>query len=98
MRKDSSVIAFPKWVSLNKEIAHLHAPTNIPRVLESIDCLNQEDPTTKTGVRIYIQTMFWIPFQVAYVMPNSIGGSRPNQMNVTFIWFHILMNVYQMLR
>jgi hypothetical protein len=97
MRK-GSVIAFPKWVSFNEEIAHLHAPTNIPQLLESIDCPIKKDPTTKTGVRLYIETMFWILFQAVYVMPTSIGGSRPNQMNVAFIWFPILMNVYQMLR
>jgi hypothetical protein len=39
MRKDSSVIGFPKWVSSKEEIAHLPAPTNIPQLLESIDCL-----------------------------------------------------------
>jgi hypothetical protein len=39
VRKDSSVISFCKWVSLDEEIAHLHAHTNIPQLLESIDCL-----------------------------------------------------------
>jgi hypothetical protein len=47
MRKDSSVIAFPKWVSLNEEIAHLHAPTNIPQLLESIGCLIKKIPQQK---------------------------------------------------
>ncbi|CAK9203224.1 unnamed protein product [Sphagnum troendelagicum] len=47
MRKDSSVIAFPKWVSSNEEIAHLHAPTNIPQLLESIDCLIKKIPQQK---------------------------------------------------
>ncbi|KAH8940993.1 hypothetical protein BDL97_14G013800 [Sphagnum fallax] len=49
MRKDSSVIAFLKWVSSNKEIAHLHAPTNIPQLLESIDCLIKKIPQQKDG-------------------------------------------------
>jgi hypothetical protein len=44
MRKDSSVIAFPKWVSFNEEVAHLHAPTNIPQLLESIDYLIKQFP------------------------------------------------------
>jgi hypothetical protein len=37
MRKDSSVIPFWKWVSINEEIAHFQLP--IPQLLESIDCL-----------------------------------------------------------
>jgi hypothetical protein len=49
MRKDSSEIVFPKWVSFNKEIAHLHAPTNIPQLLESIDCLVKKIPQQKQG-------------------------------------------------
>jgi len=49
MRKDSSVIAFPKWVSSNEEIAHLHAPTNIPQLLESIGCLIKKIPQQKLG-------------------------------------------------
>jgi len=48
MRKDS-VIAFPKWVSFYKEIAHLHAPTNIPQLLENIDCLIKKIPQQKQG-------------------------------------------------
>jgi hypothetical protein len=39
VRKDSSVISFWKWVSLDEEIAHLHVHTNIPQLLESIDYL-----------------------------------------------------------
>ncbi|KAH8940983.1 hypothetical protein BDL97_14G013500 [Sphagnum fallax] len=49
VRKDSSVIAFPKWVSFNEEIAHLHAPTNIPQLLESVDCLIKKIPQQKQG-------------------------------------------------
>jgi hypothetical protein len=49
MRKDSSVIAFPKWVSFNKEIANLHAPTNIPQLLESTDCLIKKILQQKQG-------------------------------------------------
>jgi hypothetical protein len=49
IRKDSSVIAFPKWVSLNEEIAHLHAPANIPQLLESIDCLIKKILQQKQG-------------------------------------------------
>ncbi|CAK9203201.1 unnamed protein product [Sphagnum troendelagicum] len=49
MRKDSTVIVFPKWVSLYKEIAHLHAPTNIPQLLESIDCLIKKILQQKQG-------------------------------------------------
>ncbi len=97
MRK-GSVIAFLKWVSFNEEIAHLPAPTNIPQLLENIDCLIKKIPQQKQGVRLYIEIMFWIPFQVVSVMPTSIVGSRPNQMNMAFIWLHILMNVHQMLR
>ncbi|CAN5958715.1 unnamed protein product [Sphagnum jensenii] len=37
IRKDSSVIPFWKWVSINEEIAHFHPP--IPQLLESIDFL-----------------------------------------------------------
>jgi len=44
VRKDSSVISFRKWVSLDEEIAHLHAHTNIPQLLESIDCLIKKIP------------------------------------------------------
>jgi len=52
MRK-GSVTAFPKWVSLNEKIAHLHAPTNIPQLLESIDCLIKKIPQQKQGAIIY---------------------------------------------
>jgi len=34
---------------LNEEIAHLHAPTNIPGVLESIDCPIKKIPQQKQG-------------------------------------------------
>ncbi|KAH9540572.1 hypothetical protein CY35_14G012200 [Sphagnum magellanicum] len=53
MRKDSSVIAFPKWVSCNKEIAHPHAPTNIPQLLESIGCLIKKIPQQKQGYHYF---------------------------------------------
>ncbi|CAK9203205.1 unnamed protein product [Sphagnum troendelagicum] len=44
IRKDSSVIAVPQWLS-----AHLHALRSIPQLLESIDCLIKEIPQQKPG-------------------------------------------------
>jgi len=70
MRKDSSVIAFPKWVSYNEDISHLHAPTNIPQLLESIGCLIKKIPQQKQGYGFlgpflgpYPQTGFGFLFQ-----------------------------------
>ncbi len=57
MRKDS-VIAFPKWVSFKEEIAHLHAPTNIPQLLESIDCLIKKIPQQKQGYDFILKPCF----------------------------------------
>jgi hypothetical protein len=62
MRK-GSVIAFPKWVSFNKEIAHLHAPTNIPGVLESIDCPIKKIPQQKQGYDYILKPCFGFLFK-----------------------------------
>jgi hypothetical protein len=64
MRKDSSVIAFPKWGSLYKEIAHLHAPTNIPQLLESIDCLIEKILQQKQGYDYTVYPVFESLFTV----------------------------------
>jgi len=63
MRKDSSVIAFPKWVSSNEEIAHLHAPTNIPQLLESIGSLIKKIPQQKQGYHRFRKPGFEFLFQ-----------------------------------
>jgi len=65
MRKDSSVIPFWKWVSINEEIAHIHAPTNIPQLLESIDCVIKKilqqkqgyDSTSKLDCEFYFMSV-----------------------------------------
>jgi hypothetical protein len=69
VRKDSSVIAFLKWVSFNKEIAYLHAPTNIPQLLERIDCLIEEIQQQEQGHHYRSQSLFevllqWRPFHI----------------------------------
>ncbi len=62
MRK-GSVIAFLKWVSFNEEIAHLHAPTNIPQLLESIDCLIKKIPQQKQGYDYMLKPCFGFLFK-----------------------------------
>jgi len=62
MRK-GSVIAFPKWVSFNGEIAHLHAPTNIPQLLESIDCPIKKIPQQKQGDDYILKPCFGFLFK-----------------------------------
>ncbi len=68
VRKDSSVISFRKWVSLDEEIAHLHAHTNISQLLESIDCLIEKilqqkpkvDYTSYQVLRnVFLLSIFW---------------------------------------
>jgi hypothetical protein len=62
MRK-GNVIAFPKWVSDNEEIAHLHAPTNIPQLLENIDCLIKKIPQQKQGYDYIMKPCFGLLFK-----------------------------------
>jgi hypothetical protein len=72
MRKDSSVIPFRKWVSINEEIAHFHRP--IPELLESIDCLIKKilqqnqgyDDTLKPVFEVFflLGTYFRYPWEV----------------------------------
>ncbi len=62
MRKDS-VIAFPKWVSFSEEIAHLPAPTNIPQLIESIDCLIKKIPQQKQGYDYILKPCFEFLFK-----------------------------------
>jgi hypothetical protein len=65
MRKDSSVIAFPQWLSFNEEIAYLHAPTNIPQLLESIDCLIKQIPQQKQGYDYRLHPPFFSRFMLS---------------------------------
>ncbi len=84
MRKDSSVIAFPKWVSFNEEVAHLHAPTNIPQLLESIDCLVKKIPPQKQG---YNKSKDGFPFlfqSYEFSLPPFEAQDRTNDIPLTF--------------
>jgi len=70
MRK-GSVIAFLKWVSFNEEIARLHAPTNIPQLLESIDCPIKKIPQQKQGYDYILKPCFGFLFKrfMSYLPP-----------------------------
>jgi hypothetical protein len=83
MRKDSSVIAFPKWVSSNEVIAHLHAPTNIPQLLESIDCLVKKIPRQKHGYNWNAGSD--LVFQwFCYILPPLEAQGRTKDIPLTF--------------
>jgi len=56
IRKDSSVIPFRKWVSINEEIAHFHLP--IPQLLESIDCLIKKILQPNQGYDYTLKSVF----------------------------------------
>jgi len=66
VRNDNSVIEFLKWVPFNKEIAYLHAPTNIPQLLERIDCLieiqQQEQGHHYRSQSLFEALLQWCPF------------------------------------
>ncbi len=61
MRKDG-VTASPNW-DLDKEIAYLHATTNIPLLLESIDCLIKKIPQQKQGYDHLLKPYFEFLFK-----------------------------------
>jgi hypothetical protein len=84
MRKDSSVIAFPKWVSFNKEIDHLHAPTNIPQLLESIDCLVKKIPRQKQGYAYILNPDFELFFLSSLCGPPLEAQDPTKDIPLTF--------------
>ncbi|CAK9203222.1 unnamed protein product [Sphagnum troendelagicum] len=57
-----SVTASPNW-GLDEEIAYLHATTNIPLLLESIDCLIDKIPQQKLGYDHILKPYFEFLFK-----------------------------------
>ncbi|CAM6058532.1 unnamed protein product [Sphagnum tenellum] len=94
VRKDSSVIAVQKWVSLDEEIADLHAHTNIPQLLESIDCLIKKSLQQKQGFDyntlnpVFSNAFLWSSFWTLRF--KAQGRHKVNPLTLQFIeWVRI---------
>jgi len=88
VRKDSSVISFQRWVSLDEEIARLHAHTNIPQLLESIDCQIKKSLQQKQTFDSNTLNLFF--YKVLSLRSNLKSRPKVNPLTLQFIeWVRI---------